>query len=81
MAGQHVRPTNFAVNPTVPETLKRTFPDHSENPVLIVDGRVYENIDPNMKPFLKLTETWSSFFATNQFAGVLKNVTERHFEC
>ena len=66
---------NFAINPEVPTSLRAVFPIDPDSPVLVVNGRVYKNVDVNSKAFLKLALIWGDHNANRPLDYVINSIT------
>jgi UDP-glucose:glycoprotein glucosyltransferase len=73
-------PAQFAINPKVPESLRAIFPTNPESPVLIVNGRVYKNINISNTAFLDLADKWSTYFVYYTIAEIDHELKTRRLD-
>jgi UDP-glucose:glycoprotein glucosyltransferase len=73
--GRHSTPAAFAINPQVPESLQTIFPSNVEAPVLIANGRVFNNINISDAKTLALAEKWLRAFVYGAYAYIEPELT------
>ncbi|EAX96240.1 hypothetical protein TVAG_022230 [Trichomonas vaginalis G3] len=71
----------FKVNPEIPKNLRSIFPSSNSTCSLVVNGRVYEDIDPNDFEFYQLADDWNTYFILDGLFALDQSVKRRRVEC
>ncbi|EAY22903.1 hypothetical protein TVAG_076500 [Trichomonas vaginalis G3] len=67
--------SKFKVNPEIPHSLQSIFPQDRTTCTLVVNGRIYSDIDPNNEEFLQLVDDWNTYFVMDQIYPLSSNIS------
>jgi len=74
MTMNHTVPATFAINPSIPSSLKSVLNIDTTHTTLVVNGRVYSDVDIDDLSFLKLVDTWNSYFVFDYVEQMVKQI-------